>query len=441
MSDQPSTDPSLGAWGPVYRGRRRRRPLLRASAVLAIAVLVAATAITSTGILLVQRAEASLTRVPVPLLDEVDETNGPTARHFLIVGHDSREGLTSEERSQLTLGSFEGQRADTMMYVAISADRETISIVSLPRDLLVYDDNGQHQKLTDVFNGGADALVGAIQSNFGLPINHYAAMSLGGFVKIVQTLGTVEICLDSSLRDPDSGADFDVGCHDMDAQQALAYVRSRRGPLGDFDRIDRQQRFIRAVINELTQVGVLADPPRLFQLVEDAASNLETDDGLGLTTMIGLADEARQVVAGGIPMTAVPAYPRTIDGRYYLLAYEPGAKAMFERIRNGEPIEARGDREQRRDTAVSVWSGGRSQAAQNVIDTLSLGGFMPGGAGAGPAELGAGTTTQVYAVPGKQEQANWVAATLGTTVEELPEGVTPPEGSDVVVAVGEDAPS
>ncbi len=417
------------------------RPLTRVAAVLGIAAMVGVTAVATTGVLLVQRAEASLTRVSVPQLDEVDETEGPTARHFLVVGSDSRAGLSAEERRELTLGSFEGQRADTVMYVAISADRESISIVSLPRDLLVYDDSGRHRKLTDVFAGGADDLVGVIQSNFGLPINHYAAMSLGGFVDVVDTLGEVEICLEAPLRDRRSGADFDAGCHDMDAQESLAYVRSRSGPLGDFDRIDRQQRFIQGVVGELTQVGLLADPPRLFQLVEDVAGNLETDEELGLTSMIGLADEARQVVAGGIPMTAVPAYPRTIDGVYYVVAYGPGAEAMFDRIRDGEPIQDRGTREERRETVVSVWSGGRASEQQIVIDTLSFGGFLPGSAGSGPAEMDAGSTTQVYSLPGNEEQATWVAATLGTSVEELPTDVTAPEGADVVVTVGEDASS
>ena len=53
------------------------------------------------------------------------------------MGSDSREGLTAEQRANLTLGEFEGQRSDTVIYVSISEDRETVSLVSLPRDLLV----------------------------------------------------------------------------------------------------------------------------------------------------------------------------------------------------------------------------------------------------------------------------------------------------------------
>ncbi len=445
MNDQTppgaASDPSVGSWGPTVQGSRGLHPLVRVLAVLGVAALVGITAVTTTGVLLVQRAEASLTRVPVPQLDEVDEADGPLPRHFLLVGSDSRAGLTAEERRELTLGSFEGQRADTIIYVTFSADRETLSMVSLPRDLLVYDTNDRHRKITDVFAGGADDLVEVIQRNFGLPINHYAAISLGGFVEVVHTLGEVEICLEQPLRDRKSGADFDAGCHQMDPTEALAYVRSRSGPRADFERIDRQQRFIQAVLRELMDARVLAEPVRLFQLVEDVAGNLETDDRLTVNQMRRLAEQARGAVTGDIPMTAVPAYPQTIDGLYFVVAYGPGARALFDDLREGRPIEPRGSREERADTVVSVWSGGRATEQRIVIQTLSFAGFVPGGAGVGPDAVDAGGTTSVYAVPGHEEQAGWVAATLGTTVAELPDDVTPPEGAHVVVAVGDDASS
>ncbi len=441
MSDGPSSDPTIGPWGPTVENVRRVHPLLRVLTVLGVLALVAGVSIATTGILLIQRAEASLTRVPVPQLDEVDEVEGPSARHFLIVGSDSRAGLSAEERRELTLGSFEGQRADTIIYVAISADRETISMVSLPRDLLVFDENDRPQKVTDVFAGGPDDLVAVIQSNFGLPINHFASMSLGGFIEVVNTLGEVEICLEEPLRDRKSGANFDAGCHDMDARDSLSYVRSRSGPRSDFDRIDRQQRFIRAVLEELTDARVLANAPQLFRLVDDVAGNLETDEQLSLNQMRRLADDVRQVVSDDLPMVVVPGYSQTINGRFFIVAYGPGTRAMFDDIRAGRPLLDRGTREERRDTVVSVWSGGRAAEQGIVIETLSWAGFLPGGAGTGPPSLDAEDTTVVYAVPGNEQQAEWVAATLGTTVLELPSEITVPQGADVVVAVGDDASS
>jgi LCP family protein required for cell wall assembly len=425
-----------GPWGPQISGGRRWRVLSRTVIGLGVLALVALAAIGTTGLLLVQQAETNLTRVPVPELEQSVTPN--TARHFLVVGSDARDGLQGSDRAELSLGSFDGQRSDTIIYVAISEDRQVISLVSLPRDLLVLDGDRQ-RKLTDTFAGGPDHLVRVIRENFGLPVNHYAQISLGGFIEVVRTLGGVEICLDEPLVDPKSGADFEAGCQEMSPQEALSYVRSRRGARADFERIDRQQRFLRSVVSELTSTRTLADPIRLFRLVDDVSRNVTTDDGLTITQMRGLADELRQVVDEGMPMTTVPAYNRRIDGVEYMIRYGPGADAMFEDLRSGRPLADRGSRDERDGTVVALYSGGRVQELEIVHRTLLFAGFQSGGAGSGPAATDAGTRTTVYALPGEEERAGWVAATLGAPVRQLPADVIAPEGAHVVVGIGGDA--
>jgi LCP family protein required for cell wall assembly len=424
-------------WGPRVRGGRRWRRLRRLASALGLLTLVGATALGTTGFLLLRQAEASLTRVPV---EQLDIATAPTdARHFLVVGSDGRDGLDDEARSKLTLGSFDGQRSDTVIYVAISADRSTVSLVSLPRDLLVIDD-GRQRKLTDTFTGGPDHLIRVLRENFGLPVNHYAQVSLGGFVEVVRTLGGVSICLDEPLRDRKSGADFEAGCHDMTAEEALGYVRSRQGPRADFERIDRQQQFLRAMLSELVDARILADVPRLFRLVEEVAGNVTTDEGLGVAQIRGLADDLREVLREGVPMTTFPGYPRRIDGLDYVVAYGPGARAMLEDLRSGRPIADRGTRDQRAETAVAVLSGGRGPETDVVTSTLMFAGFQAGWAGVGSA-IDAGETTTVYRLPGHEQEAEWVAAALGAPIRPLPASAPAPEGATVVVAVGDDASS
>jgi LCP family protein required for cell wall assembly len=422
-------------WGPRVRGGRRWRLLRRIATVVGVLAVLGASVVATTGILLVQQAEASLTRVPVQQLEVA--TAPSDARHFLVVGSDDRDGLDDEARRQLKLGSFDGQRSDTIIYVAVSADRSAVSLVSLPRDLLVLDD-GRPRKLTDTFTGGPDHLIRVLRDNFDLPVNHYAQVSLGGFIEVVRTLGGVELCLDEPLVDRKSGADFEAGCQQMDAEQALAYVRSRQGPRADFERIDRQQQFLRATLSELVDARVLADVPRLFRLVEDVAGNVTTDEGLGVAQIRGLADELRTVVRDGMPMTTFPGYPRRIDGLDYVVAYEPGARAMLDDLRAGRPLADRGTRDQRAETTVAVLSGGRGQGAEIVASTLMFAGFQAGWAGVGSA-LDVGETTTVYRLAGHEEEAEWVAAVLGAPIRSLPAGTPAPDGAMVVVAVGEDA--
>jgi LCP family protein required for cell wall assembly len=443
-----ATPPAEDLWGPTVAGGSRHRVLRHLLATLLIGSLVAAAAVTTTGALLLQQGDALLTRVPVagldqpqaaPGIDAQEPTTAPraAARHFLVVGSDSREGLDDEELRDLRLGDFGGQRSDTMLYVAISEDREHVSVVSLPRDLLVVD-RGERRKLTDTFADGPGELVRVIREAIGLPVNHYAHVSIVGFLEVVRTLGTVRVCLEEPLRDPKSGADLASGCHDMDEVEALSYVRSRRGTRGDFDRIDRQQTFVKAVLDELTAARVLVDPRRLFRLVEDVASNVTTDDQLRTTTALSLADELRSVVAGGVPMATVPGYPQTIDGVYYIVPYGPGARALFEDLREGRPLPDRGTREEREETEVVVFSGGRD-GAEPVRATLELAGFAAGGAGRGPERLDAGDTTTVFATPGNEEAAGFVAAVLRAPVRPLPRGVEVPGEATVIVAVGDDA--
>ena len=420
--------------GQSHRGLRRTGTLL--GAVLVLLVSVSAVS----GTLLLRQADASLTRIQVPELDVVDST--AQASSFLVVGSDSRAGLSEIDRAELTLGNFTGQQSDTVLYVAISEDRSTVTLVSIPRDLLVFDADGQPRKLTDLFAGGPDPLLRALRSNLGLPVNHFAMVSLGGFIDIVRTLGSVEVCLERPLVDVKSGADFEAGCHEMGPRDALAFVRSRSGPRSDFERIDRQQQFIRSVLVRLLDGRLLTDPARIYQLVDDVASNLVTDDRLGLAEMRSLSTEMLGVVRDGLPMMTLPSYPRTVAGRAYVLPYGPGARALLDDLRDGRPPAPRGTAQTRSQTTVVLFSGGREAGTQIVQDTLLSSGFRSlGTAGPGPARVDALATTTVYSLPEQELRAEWVAAVLGAPMLPLPEGVRVPDGAQVVVAVGEDATS
>lgn len=427
-------------WRQERDGGRSRRGLRRlATLVGAIVVLVGSVGSVSATMLL-RQADANLTRIPVPELDAVAAST--RANSFLLVGSDSRAGLSEADRAELTLGNFTGQQSDVLIYVAISEDRQHVTLLSLPRDLLVFDDDGAPTKLTDTFAGGPDPLLRALRRNLGLPVNHFAMLSLGGFIDIVRTLGTVQICLERPLVDVKSGANFSAGCHDMSARESLSFVRSRVGPRADYERIDRQQQFLRSVLLQLIGRDVLTDPALLYRLVENVAGNIVTDDRLGLNDMRVLSNEMVDVVRDGLPMMTLPSYPRTVAGRAYVLPYGPGARALLEDLRAGLPPEPRGTAEARRTTTVVLFSGGRDIESQIVQDTLLTAGFRSlGTAGAGPGRLDALSTTTVYAVPEEEVRAAWVAAVLGAPMRPLPEGFSPPLGAQVVVAVGLDASS
>lgn len=427
-------------WSVERHGGRSRRGLRRTGTLLGAVLVLLVSVSAVSGTLLLRQADASLTRIQVPELDVVDST--ARASSFLVVGSDSRAGLSEADRAELTLGNFTGQQSDTILYVAISEDRSTVTLVSIPRDLLVFDADGQPRKLTDLFAGGPDPLLRALRSNLGLPVNHFAMVSLGGFIDIVRTMGSVEVCLERPLIDVKSGADFAAGCLEMGPRDALAFVRSRSGPRSDFERIDRQQQFIRSVLARLLDERLFTDPARTYQLVDDVASNLVTDDQLGLAEMRSLSTELLGVVREGLPMMTLPSYPRTVVGRAYVLPYGPGARALLEDLRDGRPPAPRGTAQTRGQTTVVLFSGDRPAGTQIVQDTLLSSGFRSlGTMGPGSARVDALSTTTVYSLPEQELRAEWVAAVLGAPMIPLPEGVRVPDGVQVVVAVGEDATS
>jgi LCP family protein required for cell wall assembly len=423
-----------GAWGPTVDGGQRfgrsRRILMAIATVLAAAVVVVGVG----GLALYRTADANLTRIPVSSLEGKDAGQ---ALNVLLVGSDSRDGLSRQDELDLNLGSFDGQRSDTVILASVTPDHEGISLVSLPRDLIVYDDDGDRHKLAETFVHGPEHLVDIVSDNFGVPIHHYAEVSVTGFMGVVDTLETVEICLDEPLYDRKSGASFEAGCHDMSPEQALAYVRSRRGARGDFERIERQQQFMKAMVSQLVATDTLTDIPKLFAVIEEVADNVTTDDGLGLSTMRRLAEELRGLAGSGIPMTVVPSYTQPIGGKSYVVPYMPGAQRLFSSLRDGQALADRGSDAERADTHVAVWTGGSIQAADVVTRTLHWTGFSPYGGGRG--EVDAGATTTVYVVPGFEAEASWVGATLGAPVQNLPAGVTAPDGAEVVVSAGDDA--
>jgi LCP family protein required for cell wall assembly len=427
-------------WRREAEGGRARRTLRRLGTLVGAIVILVGSVSAVSATMLLRQADDKLTRIPVPELDAVAAST--RASSFLIVGSDSRAGLSETDRAELTLGNFTGQQSDVLIYVAISEDRQHVTLLSLPRDLLVFDDDGNPTKLTDTFTGGPDPLLRALRRNLGLPVNHFAMLSLGGFIDIVRTLGTVEICLERPLVDAKSGANFSAGCHDMTPREALSFVRSRVGPRADFERIDRQQQFLRSVLLQLVSRDVLTDPALLYRLVDNVAGNLVTDDRLGINDMRVLSAELVDVVRDGLPMMTLPSYPRTVAGRSYVLPYGPGARALLEDLRAGRTPAPRGTAETRRTTTVVLYSGGRDIEAQIVQDTLLIAGFRSLGTfGAGPEELDARRTTTVYAAPEEEVRAAWVAAILGAQLRPLPEGFSVPAGAQVIVAVGDDASS
>lgn len=325
---------------------RVRRVVAWASAAASAAVLI--TSVVGYGIL--THVEGEIKRIDV--LGGIHDTPRRTtteAVNYLIVGSDSRAGLTPRQIEALHLGRAAGRRSDTMILAHVSRQNDKVVLVSFPRDSLVripahVDSSGESvppsmNKLNAAFSlGGPQLAVRTIQENTGIAIDHYVEVDFSGFIAMVEALGTVEVCVPTDVYDPKTGLRLSAGRHELDGRQSLRYVRSRSiDATADLGRIDRQQKFIGEMLNEVLSTGTLLNPVRLTQFVDAALTAVRTDRELEREDILRLATRLRGLDPERVSFVTVPiANP---DFRHPELGstvrwHRAAAKALFARIRD-----------------------------------------------------------------------------------------------------------
>ncbi|MDQ6650219.1 MAG: LCP family protein [Actinomycetota bacterium] len=282
------------------------------------------------------------------------DSDGP-AQDFLLVGSDTRD-FTGGEAFQAKPGSADyvsGQRSDTVMLVHLPPGNAKATLVSFPRDSYVQipahpDDKGHPQapymaKLNEAFAvGGPALLVQLIENLSGLRIDHYVAVDFGGFKKMVDALGGVTLCVNTTRRDRDSGDFLTKGVHpDVSGDVALSFVRDRKGlQNGDLDRIKDQQYFLAQMLRRVTSAGTLANPLKLNAFLTAATGDVTVDKDLGPANVRTLATRLRHLDPAHVTFETIPittdSATRPIHGieQSVVLIDQAKAGAMFGALRN-----------------------------------------------------------------------------------------------------------
>ncbi|MFC9226900.1 LCP family protein [Streptomyces hygroscopicus] len=232
-------------------------------------------------------------RNEVDLSKVEDRPGGGKGTNYLIVGSDSREGMSSEEKKKLHTGSANGRRTDSIIILHVGDNGNTM--VSLPRDSWVTipsftgPDTGKRyaqsqNKLNASFSmAGPELLVRTIEYNTGLHIDHYAEIGFGGFAKIVDSVGGVEIDVPQDMKEKHAGTDLKKGKQTLDGQEALAFVRQRYGLAGgDLDRTRNQQKFLSALADKAATPSTILNPFKLYPTMGAGLDSLIVDKDMGL---------------------------------------------------------------------------------------------------------------------------------------------------------------
>ena len=266
---------------------------------------------------------------------------------ILVVGSDSREGLSDEQLRALGTEDAGSDLTDTIILVQLDPGRDVAAMLSFPRDLLVDHCDGTRGRINSAFyvgelmgeGQGANCLVQTIEELTGIYINHYVRVNFAGFIQVVDAVGGVTFYVDRPLRDDFAGLNIPEGCVTFDGARALGFVRARHlDSGGDFGRIARQQRFARELLRQATSVGTLANPARLIPLITSLSETLEVDSGFAASDMIDLVESMQTLSADGVDVRTVPAVNRTIGGAAYVVAIEDQAEALYRAFRTGETL-------------------------------------------------------------------------------------------------------
>ncbi|WP_081722481.1 LCP family protein [Saccharopolyspora rectivirgula] len=262
--------------------------------------------------------------------------------NWLLVGSDSREGLTEEQREQLSAGNAAGRRTDTMMLVHIPAGGGQPVMVSLPRDSYVPIPGHGRTRLNHAYAyGGPPLLAQTIEQVTGVHIDHYAEVGFGGFVELVDAVGGVDICLDKPINDDRAHVQLPAGCQELDGPTALGFVRARYSlEGGDFERAENQRKLLGALVDKATSPATLLNPFRIFPMASQATQMVLVDDSDHLWHMLPLMWAMRDISAGNGATISVPfaGFGTTDSGQSVVLWDRENALRLFDAIANDEPI-------------------------------------------------------------------------------------------------------
>ncbi|OIJ63797.1 transcriptional regulator [Streptomyces mangrovisoli] len=281
--------PGSGGYGegPV-RPRPNWRRRIKWTAITLVTVLVV------TSVATYFWADSKLRR-EVDLSKVIDRPEAGAGTNYLIVGSDSREGMSKADEKKLHTGSAEGKRTDSMMILHVGDNGDTL--ISLPRDSDVeiptfvgstsgktYKGTGKHEKLNAAYaEDGPTLLVRTIEYNTGLHIDHYVEIGFQGFANIVDAVGGVTIDIDKGFKDSYSGADFKAGKQTLNGAQALAFVRTRHAfAASDLQRTKNQQKFLAALAHEVATPGTILNPFKLYPTLGAGLDSLIVDKDMGL---------------------------------------------------------------------------------------------------------------------------------------------------------------
>jgi LCP family protein required for cell wall assembly len=231
------------------------------------------------------------------------------AMNILVLGTDRRSEVpttgTGAEADAWVVGA---QRTDTMMVLHLSGDRRSASVISIPRDSWVQIPGYGMDKINAAFSyGGLPLTIATVENLTGVHIDHLMLADWDGFASMTDILGGVRVTVPEKVTDSARGVTWTVGEHLLDGDEALEYVGQRYGlPLGDLDRVRRQQAVLRSLAAQTFDHGLWQHPATTYELLKTLTKHISVDDTWSLHDMTSTVMSLRGLHSSDIAYLTVP---------------------------------------------------------------------------------------------------------------------------------------
>ncbi len=246
-----------------------------------------------------------------PAMKEIWETGQFT---ILLIGSDRREGESNS-------------RSDTMMVAYVDLNTKTVRLLSIPRDTLVsIPETAEETKVNHAYAyGGVGLSIQTLAENFDIAVDYYVDIDFQGFSEVIDAIGGVTFEVPKRMYYPAEGIDLNAGLQTLNGDESLQFVRYRSDALGDLGRIERQQDFMEALLEQMMQVNNVLKIPTLSRAILE---NVSTDlTGAEIVELLSTLDEGTTMETYMPPGTA-----EYLDGISYYLIDETEAETFFATI-------------------------------------------------------------------------------------------------------------
>jgi LCP family protein required for cell wall assembly len=290
--------------------------------------------------------------------------------------------------------------SDNLILVHLDQTHTHATVVSIPRDLLVYEPQCRSRKgggtipaipeaiIDGAMNqGGPSCAVATVEHLTGIRVTHFIRLDFNSFRTMTDILGGVEVCLPQAVDDPFSHLRLAAGRHLVTGSEALAFVRTRHGvgDGGDLGRIELQQEFMSSLVQKLESEGTLDNPVKMLQIADSATRALTVDPGLGsVSKLLDLAYSLRSVHTKNVTFVTIPSVPDPTDVNRLLLVY-PQDDIIWQMLKTGQLWHGHLPLPPVRTVRVRVLNGtGESGLAASSAAALRKSGFDVTGTGDAP---------------------------------------------------------